>query len=278
METNKILNADVLDIIFDGKNKDYGAYQLRKNYNKRLSKALMTMSGLLLLFFVGSVMANKLGEREKGSLKVDDPTTLTNINNPKPPAPPPPPPPPPLPPPPPQVKITAFTPPKIVEDKLVDNPPPPTETLEISKIGAITQSGGDDRGIVAPPVETKGTGTVVVPKSDNKVGGEGSEFVPVEIVAKFPGGTDGWKRYLERNLQYPEAAQQNGNQAIVRVQLVVDKDGNVSEVKALNNPGDGLAEEAERVIKKGPKWIPAEQNGQHVTYRFVQTITFQLEQ
>ena len=59
--------------------------------------------------------------------------------------------------------------------------------------------------------------------------------------------------------------------------MVVDKEGNITEVKALNDLGGGTAAEAERVIKKGPKWKPAEQNGRKVTYRFVQKVTFQLQ-
>lgn len=95
--------------------------------------------------------------------------------------------------------------------------------------------------------------------------------------AQFPGGVDGWRRYLERNLQYPEAAQKKNIQGVVRLQLTVTEDGNVQDVKALNNPGGGLAEEAERVIKYGPKWVPAKKNGKVITYRFVQTLTFQLQ-
>lgn len=106
MEINKILNADVLDIIFDGKNKDYGAYQLRKYYNKRLAKALMTMAGVLLVFFVGSVLASALDKNKDENMSVKAEIILENIAKPeKPIAPPPPPPPQPLPAPPPQVKM-----------------------------------------------------------------------------------------------------------------------------------------------------------------------------
>jgi protein TonB len=102
-------------------------------------------------------------------------------------------------------------------------------------------------------------------------------FTKVENPAEFPGGADAWRRYLERNLNYPESAQENGTQGVVKVQCVVDKEGNISEVQSLNDPGDGLAEEAVRIIKKGPKWKPAEQNGRKVIYRHIQSITFRLE-
>jgi periplasmic protein TonB len=98
-----------------------------------------------------------------------------------------------------------------------------------------------------------------------------------EKAASFPGGIEGWRKYLEGNLHYPKKAIKKSIQGVVRIQMVVDAKGKVTEVQALNDPGGGLAAEAERVVKDGPNWIPAFQNGRNVTYRFVQTITFQLE-
>lgn len=274
MEASKILNADFLDILFDGKNKEYGAYDLRKSYNKRIITALVSVVSLLLLLFLGSVLANAIGKKKVVQMDVAQEVTLEKVPEKKPDVIPPPPPPPKMAPPP-KVEIAKFTPPKIVPDVEVKEPPPPVEKIETAKIGAINQEGTKDEGVVAPPVEAKGTGTVVAPVVQTE--DYDKTFTKVENPATFPGGLDGWRRFLERNLQYPESAQEAGTQGVVRVQLVVDKEGNVSEVKALNDPGDGLGAEAERVIKKGPKWNPAEQNGRKVTYRFVQTVTFQLQ-
>jgi len=102
-------------------------------------------------------------------------------------------------------------------------------------------------------------------------------FTKVEQPAEFPGGLDGWRRYLAVNLHYPDAAVQKNIQGAVKVQVTVNTDGSLKDIKALDNPGGGLAEEAERLLSKGPKWIPAKQNDHEVTYRFVQTITFQLQ-
>lgn len=96
----------------------------------------------------------------------------------------------------------------------------------------------------------------------------------VEKPAEFRGGADGWRKYLEQNLTYPKKAMKKNIQGVVRVQFIVDKAGNVSEVMALNDPGGGIAEEAVRVIKEGPKWKPAEQDGKKVLYRHIQSITF----
>jgi len=274
MDVNKILNSDVLDIIFDGRNKEYGAYDLRKTYNRRMRAALLIMLSVALLVFVGGILADTVAKNRKAAAEIKD-VTLEDVKEEKKNEPPPPPPPPKLPEPP-KVEIAKFTPPKIVKDEEVkeDEKPPEQEKIEDAKIGTINQEGDKDLGVVAPPVE-KGTGEVVAPKTDNE--DYDKVFTKVENPAEFPGGQDAWKRYLERSLQYPDAAQESGTQGVVRVQFIVDKEGNISEVQALNNPGDGLAEEAVRIIKKGPKWKPAEQNGRKVIYRHIQAITFKLE-
>ncbi|MBV9964008.1 MAG: energy transducer TonB [Parafilimonas sp.] len=104
------------------------------------------------------------------------------------------------------------------------------------------------------------------------------EFTSVQIEAKFPGGSDAWAKYLERNLnaQTPSDHRAPAGNYTVTVSFLVDEEGNVSDVHALNDPGYGTAEEAVRVIKKGPKWVPAIQNGKNVNYRQKQNITFQV--
>lgn len=274
MDSNKILNADILDIVFEGRNKEYGAYDLRKTYSRRMTIALSIMMLVALLVFAGVLLGDSIAKNKKANVEIKD-VTLEDVKEEKKNEPPPPPPPPKLPEPP-KVEIAKFTPPKIVKDEEVkeDEKPPEIEKVEEAKIGTINQEGVKDEGIVAPPVE-KGTGEVVTPKVDNE--DYDKVFTKVENPAEFPGGQDAWRRYLERSLQYPEAAQEAGIQGVVRVQFIVDKEGNISEVQALNDPGEGLAEEAVRIIKKGPKWKPAEQNGRKVIYRHIQSVTFRLE-
>lgn len=104
------------------------------------------------------------------------------------------------------------------------------------------------------------------------------EFTSVQVEAKFPGGQDAWLKYLERNLnaQTPSDHRAPAGNYTVTVSFLVDEEGNVSDVHALNDPGYGTAEEAVRVIKNGPKWVPAIQNGKNVNYRQKQNITFQV--
>ena len=101
-------------------------------------------------------------------------------------------------------------------------------------------------------------------------------FYTAEKPAEFPGGTGGWSNYLMKNL---DRNLPNRNKAVpgkytVKLNFIVSKDGDVENVIAENNPGYGTASEAIRVIEKGPKWIPAEQNGKKVNYLMKQVIVF----
>src|ERR1035437_1995033 len=120
MEINKILSADILDIIFEGKNKEYGAYELRKTYNKRLRNALLiTLSLFIILLLANIVAANINASDAPKEMNVKDLSLENALTEP----PPPPPPPPPKLRPPPPIATVQFTPPKIVKDQEVIKPP-----------------------------------------------------------------------------------------------------------------------------------------------------------
>jgi protein TonB len=127
--------------------------------------------------------------------------------------------------------------------------------------------------VVAPPIEEKGTGQVEAPKVQEA--DYDKEFTSVQVEAKFQGD---WNKYLERNLNSQTPADNGAapGRYTVTVSFRVDKDGSISEVQALNDPGYGCGAEAVRVIKKGPKWTPAIQNGRNVIYRQKQNITFEV--
>jgi protein TonB len=103
-------------------------------------------------------------------------------------------------------------------------------------------------------------------------------FEKVEVEASFEGGESAWKRFLTRNLN-PNTPVDNGaplGTYTVYVQFVVSKEGKVSDVRALTSHGYGMEQEAVRVIKKGPSWKPAIQNGRNVNAYRKQPITFQV--
>ena len=107
---------------------------------------------------------------------------------------------------------------------------------------------------------------------------ENKIFEKVEIEAEFPGGPAQWKKFLERNLnaQVPIDNEAPPGMYKVIVQFIVDKTGAISDVKALTNHGYGMEQEAVKVIKKGPSWTPAQQNGRNVNAYRSQPITFQV--
>lgn len=276
MDANKILSADILDIIFEGRNKEYGAYELRKSYNARITRAVLVTIGICLFALLFSVWANSSGKK-KNEILIQDVQLEDIKKEEKKPEPPPPPPPPK--PEPPKVEITKFTPPKIVKDEEVKEPPPPVEKLEDTKIGTINQEGKKDEGFVAPPVE-QGTGVVEAPKKVEE--DYDKVFTKVEKEAKFPGGPDAWKRFLERNLNSNVASDEGAPPGLYKVvlQFIVDKEGNVSNVTAIDYPKSypGCRDEAIRVLKKATKWEPAIQNGRAVAYQALQPIIFQVEE
>jgi protein TonB len=267
------MSADVLDIIFEGRNKDYGAYDLRKTYNRRLTTALLTMAGLCALLFIGYIVASNIAANANNKKVVVQDVQLEEIKQQEKKNEPPPPPPPPKPEPP-KVEMAKFTPPKIVKDEEVkeEEKPPEVAKLEDTKIGTINQEGIKDEGIVAPV--DNGKGVVEQPK---KVEEDWDKtFTKVEIESDYPGGQSAWLRYLQKTLQYPQDAIDNEIQGTVVVQFIVDKEGNVSDVEAISGPGE-LKNEAVRVIRKSGKWTPAIQNGRQVKSYKKQPITFRLE-
>jgi periplasmic protein TonB len=273
MDVNKILNADILDIIFEGRNKEYGAYDLRKTYNKRMVKAIGGTAIVIVLLFIGFIVSNLNSNGNKKALVVDD-VQLEDVKEEKKNEPPPPPPPKIEPP---KVEMAKFTPPKIVPDKEVkpEEKPPEQEKLEDTKIGTVNQEGIKDEGITAPPVSDAGKGVVEAPKDNEDYD---KTFTKVEIESDFPGGAAAWLRYLNKNLRYPDDAVNNEIQGTVIVQFIVDKEGNVSDVQPISGPENGgLREEAVRVIKKSGKWTPAVQNGRQVKSYKKQPIVFKLE-
>jgi len=274
MDINKILSADILDIIFEGKNKQYGAYELRKTYNKRITKAILITSGVILLIILTFVLVKGINRNRPEVLEVLD-TKMADIKKNDAP-PPPPPPPPPKAPPPPEINQIKFTPPKIVKDEEVKADEKIEEIKEDAQISTKTVESENKVAIVQAPVEDKGTQITEAPKNND----EDKIFTKVENEAAFPGGEAAWRRYLERNLN-PSAPVDNGApqgtyQVIVR--FIVSKDGSISDVTPETKFGYGMEEEAVKVIKKGPKWTPALQNGRNVNAYRRQPITFQVQE
>ncbi len=265
MDKNQILQSEWLDILFDGKNKSYGAYELRKTYDGRLKKALIATLSIAALFVTVILMATA-NKREIVALKAIDITLESikeetkKIETP-----------PPIKKELPTVETIAVTPPKIVRDIEVtpEDEVKSIDEIENTAISNFNQVGEKNNDIVAAPIEKSVIGVSSINKED-------VPFFVVQIPAEFPGGIKGWSKYLERNLNSSlpvENGAPTGRYTVV-VSFIVDKAGSISDVVAENDPGYGTKNEAIRVITKGPNWKPAVQNGRNVIYRHKQSITF----
>ena len=275
MEANKILQSDLLDLIFEGRNKDYGAYELRKKYNRRIVLALGITAAIAVAAILATVVAQQINKNRKNDLKVSE-VVLENVTQKKDEPPPPPPPPPPKTPPPPKVEMTKFTPPVIKKDEEVKKEEiPPVEKLEDTKIDVQNQEGIKDQNIATPPPVDEGKKVVEEPKVD-----ENQIFTKVEIEATVD--PKSWNRWLTTQLQrYIEDAASNGMEPgtyTVQVKFLVERDGSITDVQALNDPGFGLGKGAVDVVKKGPKWSPGIQNGKQVRSYHTQPITFVIQE
>lgn len=271
MKDINILQSSILDIIFNGKNKEYGAYELRTNYQKRLGISVISMivgcGALLLIYSIASGHDNRNIPPPVETIVTieqvpdDEPEKPVEIEKPKPQPP---------------VAMEKFVTPLITTEEIKpEDEVPDMEKLEDVKIGPIDQTGTKDDGIVAPPVEGVKEGVIEAPKKDDA--DEDAIVLHVQIEAQYPGGMSAWQRYLNRTFKYPDYAVENLIAGTVVVQFVVDKDGNVTDVEAISGPDKGgLREEAVRVIKKSGKWTPAIQNGRQVKSYKRQPVIFVL--
>jgi protein TonB len=244
---------------------------LRKTYSSRLKKALIATGLGLALILVGTVLANKIGKKSAEDIDVLD-TQMAEIKKDEAlPPPPPPPPPPPTPPPPPEINQVKFTPPTVVPDEEV------VEKVEDIK---------EDAAISTKTVETENKVQIVqAPVDEPKVidvptDDEGKVFNKVEIEAEYPGGAAAWGKYLRNNLDANTPVDNGASEGTytVVVRFIVSRDGSISDVVAETKHGFGMEAEAIKIIKKGPKWTPAQQNGRYVNAYRRQPITFVVQE
>lgn len=265
MEISKILSANILDILFEGKNKDYGAYELRTTYNKRM-KAALGITAIIVMTVITLTMSNKAGIATNNYIGFDFDPEEPPVQEPI------------IPPAPKVIKTKvvrtiAYTPPIIVDDTKVIEPP-----VEVDKLDGridIKSNDGEIDNTLSPPNEIKNSSVVLEgpAKKENKAD---EEFGPIEIEAKFKGN---WNAYLQKEIEKNmDELTEAGESGTCIVKFVVSKDGTVSEVQAITMKGTKLAEIAVNAIRKGPKWIPALQNGVPVNAYRQQPVTFKINE
>lgn len=251
------------DIVFEKRNKEYGAYINRKNYSRYVFIALGITVAVLILVLAAPALANLLKSMkgpEEPKLKemtvsLDQPPPIT-----------PQPPPPDIRIPPPVRTIIKFLPPKVTEKEVVEEEVMPTiEEIKENETGAVA---------------VEGTGEVVFDEPVQEVAAESEEdkiFYAVEQQAEFPGGLQAMMKFLQKNIKYPASAKRMGIEGRVFVKFIVDKEGGISNMEIVKGINADLDKEAMRVIKLMPPWKPGKQNGRAVKSQFVLPVYFKLD-
>ena len=270
-----LIDNSWVDLVFEGKNQSYGAYQLRKNTGSRNVKAMLIMLaiGIAIAAFVAikGVVENamkqdvaieadvelaKLAEKKEAKVEKKEEPKIEKVEVEK-------------------VKSSVkFVPPVIKKDSEVK----PEEELksqeELNKtntaIGAFDVKGNDEaagevlkaKEVIAQPEPPK--------EEETKV------FDVVEQMPSFPGGPSALMQYLSSNIKYPVVAEENGVQGRVVCTFVVERDGSITDVRVIKSVDPSLDKEAVRVVKSMPKWAPGKQNGQPVRVRFTLPVLFRL--
>lgn len=265
-----LFGNDWLDVVFDQKNKTYGAYQLRRQSNSNTAKALLMAGTLFILFFLSPKIISLINGKDT----IDDPVErIVPV-----PLQPPPAVNPETPPPavvdPPRSKdpVQKFLPPVVV-DKPIDTDPVMIKDLQIANPGQKTVEGYEDGDIVIKVTPGEGPKQKAITE-DNTV----HDFINLEVQPVFPGGMDKFYSYLSKAIRYPALAQETGVQGKVFVSFIIETNGVLTDLKVERKLGAGTDEEALRVLKGSPKWLPGIQNGRAVRVRYNIPISFSLAQ
>lgn len=271
-----LISNEWADLVFQGRNKVYGAYQLRRGTSKRNIVSMIFVAAVAAVAYLGLAAYNSYQEAQKAKFEAEMEASLLDAKK--------------------EAKVEkktetpkveqvqkvekvkssiAFTPPVIKKDSEV-KPEEEMKTQDELKetktaIGAFDVKGNDEAGgTVLKAVED-----IAAPEPPKQEEEQNKIFEVVEQQPKFPGGSvNGW---LADHIKYPVVAAENGIQGRVVVQFVVERDGSVSQVRVVRGVDPSLDKEAQRVISSMPKWIPGKQNGQSVRSRFTVPVTFRLQ-
>jgi len=280
MNTLHLPTATLDDIVFEGRNKAYGAFVLRRLYNQHLMRAALIAFSLFLLLVSVPLLVNKiwpaaiadilppaLDETGLELIKVDLPT----VAQPAAVAPP---------------AAIVVTPPRqevptrVVPDDKVTTPPveeTPDIALTEAVLGDVARDGvpgGSATGVIGAN-GTAATGTTDSGRAIAPAPAQPFEYA--EVMPQFAGGQEALRKFMQKNLRYPSQALSNSVAGKVFVSFVVNTDGSISNVQVLKGLGFGLDEEAMRVVRKMPVWTPGRQNSHPVPVRYTMPITFRYE-
>ena len=267
------------DIVFDGKNKEYGAYQLRATSVKRHTKALLSVVIVLALILTAIILVitgvfksadediNAKNEQEEVIMAPEDiPEEEEQMEIPE------------QKPEEVQAKEEVAATQAVTEVKIVETVDKDREVKDQEQVLENTaQLGADDHKGVEDVNRDRVVKEVVEEKPVEKPKEEGPLSVAmVEQKPSFPGGESAMYKWLQDNIIYPAAASEEGVQGKVTVQFIVEKDGSITHVQVVRGKHPALDAEAARVIRKMPRWTPGRNNGQPVRVTYHLPVQFKL--
>lgn len=272
MKADAILQSDVLDIIFDRRNKSYGAYVLRRFYNNRLYKALGATCAIAAVLLTTVVLMERNGKK----LTAQDITTTVFTLNPadpvvketKPPA---------VPQKPKAATPAASTQTFVAKVSIIDNDRNATklaDNLDSLEIGSETNNTGKNGGTLVHVDPGPGSGGSSTTNTEpSKAVDKVTPRTTADIMPAFPGGEQALIRFLQRNLQNPKDLE-DGEEISVRVSFVVGYDGTLKGFDVIQDGGTAFNNEVIRVLKKMPAWIPGKAAGENVSVYYSLPVKF----
>jgi periplasmic protein TonB len=244
---------DLFDIVFTGRNKDYGGYILRKRYPRFLLTSLIVSVTMFTAVIIGIFLYYFI---EPEPLVLDD--MITSVQY-----------------------YSVLPPPEDDLNRLQGSLPEPDEVQKAPEVidSVIEQKLKPIE--TKPPVEEepqsdtagKGRGNAVTGSGDGDAGGL---VTLIDVYPKYPGGDDARLWFLRKNVKYPETALKASVQGIVIVVFIIEIDGSLSNVEVTKSIGGGCDEEAMRVVKLMPRWEPAKRNGKAVRVVVRMPIVFRM--
>ena len=266
MNQNTILQSNLLDIIFENRNKDYGAYTLRKSYNSRMSTALLLMVALCLLLCLLFLQKPSSIAKVRSTILLSPDRKLVNYRPPSQPAH--------------EVLVNNIHPKKINPNDL---PPRIVDSIKINKLPAtpletISSLNPQDISEINFPGSEEGPGknskidAGEPAASGTKVNKRGPVDV-ADIMPQYPGGIKALLDFLKKNLHAPEDVEE-GDEVLVKVKFVVNYNGELESFNVIKSGGIVFDNEVVRVLRKMPLSIPGKSNGENVSVYYVVPVKF----
>jgi protein TonB len=259
MNSETIMQTDVLDIIFEKRNKLYGAYTLRKFYNNRLFKSIGITLGTVTFLCAFTLIPK--AERRAFDIGPTDEVSIAEIKKPVEP---------PKEIPKPKEVITPqkkFDLPVIVKE----HSDTLAEIKEVDRIGSVNIPGDATAPALVEPVAPAGNGEIAAtptPVVDKTIPVDHPDVQPT-----YPGGMDALRKFLERNLVNPKDMEE-GEMVNVNISFVVGYDGKLQRFNVVRDGGEIFNKEVIRVLKKMPDWVPGKARGENVAVNFNLPIKF----